>query len=465
MSREEERGGPVLTLPLPVRQLLAMLEAAGYSAYAVGGCVRDSLLCRIPGDWDLCTSALPPQMRTLFAGERLILTGEKHGTVAVIRGGKAYEITTYRVDGSYADHRHPDDVRFVPDVRQDLARRDFTINAMAYAPQTGLIDAFGGQNDLRARLVRCVGEPRERFGEDALRILRALRFASQLDFSVEQATAAAALELRDTVAGIAAERVFTELDKLLAGRAAGRVLGKFGAVLAGVLPEITPCMDCRQGAWHCHDVWQHTAAAVGALGPDADPIVRWATLLHDIAKPLCQSTDENGNIRFHGHNRRGAEIAQGILCRLRASRALLEEVPALILVHDCVLPQTDAEILAALHKNGALFLHRLCALKRADLAGHAQLPAVEARSAEVERFERCMAALAETGCYRIRDLAVDGRALMTAGVPAGPQLGATLDFLLQAVMAGALPNDKTALLRAAGEFAHRAGAMPGGTAK
>ena len=230
----------------------------------VGGCVRDSLLGRLPGDWDICTSARPDEMKALFCSQRLILTGEKHGTVAVILHGKPYEMTTYRLDGSYRDHRHPDNVQFVDDLAADLARRDFTINAMAYAPGEGVIDLYGGRSDLAARVVRCVGTPADRFAEDALRILRALRFSAKLGFALDPATAAAALAARDTLRTVSAERLYTELDGLLLAPGAGQTLAQYGEILSGAVPEILPCIGCTQpGKWHCYDVWQHSAAAVG----------------------------------------------------------------------------------------------------------------------------------------------------------------------------------------------------------
>lgn len=434
-------------LPDEVSCLLRQLEAAGHSAYAVGGCVRDTLLGRVPGDWDICTGARPEEIRAVFAGERLILTGEKHGTVAVVRAGVPYEITTYRVDGAYADRRHPGSVRFVPQVEEDLARRDFTINAMAYHPARGLVDVFGGRGDLLARMVRCVGDPAARFGEDALRILRAVRFASQLDFSLEKGTAAAALHLKDTVQGISAERVYTELDKLLAGPAAGRVLAEYGPILAGAVPEIGPCIGCGQPSlWHCYDVWQHTAAAVAALPPDAERVVRWAVLLHDLAKPACKSVDEAGVAHFYGHNQRGGRLAQGVLRRLKAPRALENSVAALVAVHDCPLPADDSKTLHLLARHGPVFLRRLCAVKYADLAAHAARPAVEQRRQEVAAFEARLERLAKSGCYRLGDLAVNGSDLLEAGVRPGPQVGLQLERLLEAVMDGSLPNEREALL-------------------
>ena len=449
MSRDTIR------LPHDAYWLLQTLRTAGHSAYVVGGCVRDSLLGRLPGDWDICTSARPDQLRAIFHDQRLILTGEKHGTVAVILHGKPYEITTYRLDGSYRDHRHPDSVQFVDDLAADLARRDFTVNAMAYAPGEGIIDLYGGRSDLAAGIVRCVGTPADRFAEDALRILRALRFTAKLGFTLEPATAAAAVAARDTLRTVSAERLYAELDGLLLAPGAGKTLAQYGEILGGVVPEILPCIGCTQpGRWHCYDVWQHSAAAVAALdlrGQDTRGVrvLCWAAFLHDIAKPQCRTVGPDGAAHFKGHNQRGAQAARTILRRLKAPAYLTDGAVGLIAVHDAPLPADDAGILKLLNRSGAIFLRRLCVLKYADLDAHAATTEVAARRAEVERFACRMDELAKTGCYTMRQLAVNGADLMDAGIPAGPGVGATLQTLLTAVMEGRLPNEREALLEAA----------------
>lgn len=462
MNRSVEDGrGENILLPARVRELLDRLCRAGHSAYVVGGCVRDSLLGRQPGDWDICTDATPDQTKQIFGDCRQILTGEKHGTVALVMEGAVYEITTYRVEGTYSDSRHPDGVRFVPRLREDLARRDFTINAMAYSPGAGLVDLYGGRADLAAGQIRCVGDPAARFGEDALRILRAVRFASQLDFSLEEATAEAACRLCGTLNRISAERCFAELDKLLAGPAAGRVLARYGGILAGAVPEILPCIGCDQpGRWHCHDVWQHTAVAVGALnlqGLDAREAqtLRWAAFLHDLAKPLCRSVGADGAVHFYGHNQRGGKLARDILRRLKAPSQLIQGASGLVSIHDAPLPEGDPATLRALGRYGMPFLRRLCRLKYADLDAHAQNEAVQARRRDVEAFEKRMTQLAETGCYTVGMLRVNGGDVMEHGVRPGPMVGQVLQQLLQAVMDGKLPNDRDALLEALDERQRR----------
>lgn len=440
--------------PEQARALLGKLRRAGYEAYIVGGCVRDSLLGRTPDDWDICTSARPEEMEALFAGYRLLLKGKKHGTVAVVLDGHSWEMTTFRQDGQYTDGRHPDCVRFVPCLREDLARRDFTVNAMAWSPEDGLVDLFGGQQDLQAGILRCVGDPEARFEEDALRILRAVRFAAQLGFRLDPATAAAARQAHLTVRCVSAERILTELDRLLAGFAAGTVLAQYGDILTGALPEIASCIGCgQQGRWHCYDVWEHTSAAVGALDTDgldarSARVLRWAVLLHDMAKPLCRTVDEAGAAHFPGHNQRGARLARQILQRLRAPVYLTDGVCALVAVHDGPLPETDLAILEQLHQRGPLFWQRLCRLKLADLAAHTNNDAVAQRCREVRDFASRMEYLARTGCYTVSGLALSGSDLIAAGLTPGPLVGNTLEWLLQAVMQGTLPNRKEELLQA-----------------
>lgn len=444
-----------IRLPRDAMWLLQTLRDAGYSAYVVGGCVRDSLLGRRPGDWDICTSARPDQMRQLFADQQLILTGQKHGTVGVVLQGIPYEITTYRVDGTYHDHRHPDQVHFVADLAEDLARRDFTINAMAYAPGEGVIDLYGGRKDLAAGIIRCVGDPTSRFAEDALRILRALRFAARLNFVLDAETEAAARAARDSLQTVSAERIYAELDGLLMAQNAGKTLAQYGGILAGAVPEVEPCIGCTQpGRWHCYDVWQHTAAAVTALdlrGQDTRGarVLRWATFLHDIAKPLCRSVGPDGAAHFKGHNQRGAAVARTILRRLKAPSYLLEGAVGLIAIHDAPLPTGDAAILKCLNRYGAIFLRRLCALKYADLDAHALTPEVACRRQDVTVFEKRMTELSKIGCYTMRQLAINGSDLMEAGLSAGPAVGRLLRALLNAVMEGRVANEREALLQEA----------------
>ena len=287
-----------------------------------------------------------------------------------------------------------------------------------------------------------------------LGICRALRFSAKLGFALDAATAEAAFTARETLHTVSAERLYSELDGLLLAPGAGQTLAQYGEILGGVVPEILPCIGCTQpGKWHCYDVWQHSAAAVAALdlrGQDTRGVrvLCWATFLHDIAKPLCRSVGPDGAAHFKGHNQRGAQLARGILRRLKAPAYLIDGAVGLIAVHDAPLPADDAGILKLLNRNGAIFLRRLCALKYADLDAHARTPEVAARRADVEAFEHRMDELAKTGCYTMRQLTVNGADLMDAGIPAGPDVGATLQMLLTAVMEGKLPNEREALLKA-----------------
>ena len=435
----------MFSLPLQVSRALALLNSAGHEAYLVGGAVRDYAMGKTPHDWDITTAALPEQTAAVFAHYRLIETGIQHGTVTVLLDGEPLEITTYRVDGAYTDHRRPDSVRFTPSLKQDLARRDFTINAMAYHPAVGVVDPFGGLQDLQNGLVRCVGEPARRFGEDGLRLVRALRFASVLDMRLEPGTAKAVHECRENLRPIAAERVHTELTKLLCGTNAESVLLQYRDVLAVPMPEIAPMFDFAQhNPHHNRDVWAHTAAVTAAIPPE--PVLRWAAFLHDIAKPQCRSVGADGAAHFKGHNQRGAVMARTILRRLKAPGYLIEGTAGLIAIHDAPVPAGDTAILKSLNRYGAVFLHRLCALKYADLDAHADTPEVKARRNEVAAFEARMTELSKTACYTMRQLAVNGGDLMEAGLPAGPAVGATLQRLLTAVMEGRVLNERAALL-------------------
>lgn len=299
----------MIEFPRPVVRLIRTLNEAGYEAYAVGGCVRDALLGRQPNDWDLTTSALPEQIKACFANRRVIETGIKHGTVTVLDGGVPYEITTYRLDGAYSDHRRPDSVEFVSDLKEDLRRRDFTVNAMACHPETGVVDLFGGQDDLRAGIIRCVGEPEHRFTEDALRILRALRFASTYDFAIAPATGRAALKLAPTLQNVSPERIFVELKKLLCGKGARRVLAEYSDILFTIFPALAPMRGCAQNnPHHAYDVWTHTLIALE--NAPADPVYRLTMLFHDSGKPAAHTVGEDGYDHFKGHPAISRNIAE-----------------------------------------------------------------------------------------------------------------------------------------------------------
>ena len=432
-----------LTLDPGAAALLDALHAAGYAAYVVGGCVRDSLLGRTAHDWDLCTSALPQQVMELFGTEQCIPTGLQHGTVTIKYGGQLYETTTFRTEGSYTDGRHPDEVQFVPDVREDLARRDFTINAMAYNAAEGLVDPFGGQKDLQNGLLRAVGEPQQRFTEDALRILRLYRFAARFGFALDAATARAARQLAPHLDCISAERIQEELAKLLAAPQPGAYLEP--AVLAVVLPELTPekltaakpVVDaCPAGEENLPVRW---AALLGALGEtDTRRVLkrlRCSNACIEETAVLVRETAEQGvcGSFLLGHES-GHSIARPTACgsRVPPQRTVLGETPA---------HAGEVAIRQLLGRYGLCTVERLCALCAALHPQDAQNCALAAQRAR--QLE------ADGVCCRVSQLAVNGRDLMAAGIPAGPALRRVLEALLDGVIRAEYPNEKPALLTAA----------------
>ena len=439
-------------IPTSIETLLDALRAAGYEAYPVGGCVRDSLMGRAPADWDLCTSALPAQTEAVFAGYRLIETGLKHGTVAVLTDMGPVEITTFRTDGAYADGRHPDAVTFVPDVREDLARRDFTVNAMALAPDGTVLDPFGGRADLAAGIIRCVGEPDARFHEDGLRILRALRFASKLDFAIEPATAQCVLADRALLDGISRERVLSELKGLLMGPGAGRVLRDFAPVIFQVIPELAAADGFEQhNPYHIHDVWTHTTMAVDAA--PRDEVLRLTMLLHDVAKPEKFFTDENGAGHFYGHAQAGAETADAVLRRLKCDNDTRRTVVTLIDNHDIQPPQTPRAMRRLLAKVGEERVRQLIACWRADQSDRAEeimarnMPMIDAAEGLLEEV------LGEKACLSVKSLSVNGRDILALGVKEGPDVGRILEALFALVLDGALPDRREELMKKAAELA------------
>ena len=437
-----------MRLPEGAAFILERLGSRGHAAYVVGGCVRDALMGLEPKDFDICTDALPEQMQAIFSDCRVVETGLKHGTLTVLHHHIPYEVTTFRVDGAYSDHRHPDGVTFVSDVTADLARRDFTVNAMAWNPQTGLVDAFGGQEDIKRKLIRCVGDPETRFGEDALRILRALRFASVYGFAIEERTAAAIHALRDTLHDVAAERIRIELAKLLCGQAAETILREYCDVIYTLMPELEKMHNFDQRTpYHRWDVWEHTIRALSAA--PASEVLRLTMLLHDSGKPDAFTLDQNGVGHAHGHPKRSQEIARDILTRLRVDNATLDRVLLLVANHDYPLTPDRRILLRRLNKFGEEVLRQLIEVHRADGLGKGTVsPEI------IEDWTRTMlrsldAVLAENPCFSLKDLAVNGSDLIAIGIPKGRAVGQCLQTLLEHVIDGKLPNDRNALLTAA----------------
>ena len=432
-------------IPEYVNAILLRLRQAGHRAYAVGGCVRDTLRGVPPHDWDVCTSARPDEIQTVFFDLPQIDTGKKHGTVAVIVAHRTVEITTFRADGAYLDHRHPAAVTFLPDLAGDLARRDFTINAMALDENERPIDLFGGREDLERRIVRTVGDPRERFQEDGLRILRGLRFASRLDFTIEPNTALAMVEERALLENISAERLFTEVKGILTGPAAGRILREFAPVFFTILPELAPLAGFEQHSpYHDSDVWEHTLRALEAS--PADLVFRLALLFHDCGKPACFTRDETGRGHFYGHPQKSRVLAEGALRRLKCDNDTLDRVLYLIEKHDTWLPGTEKTMRRFLLHEAPERVRDLLAVQRCDAVAHA--PAARAAAiAHVEEWSALLdRVLAEKPCLSLKSLAISGDDLLSLGMASGPRMGQLLNQILEQVAEGDLPNEKSALL-------------------
>lgn len=429
-------------MPQEVRSLLARLESASYQGWAVGGCVRDTLRGAVPSDWDVTTDARPERVMALF-GERAIPTGLKHGTVTVCAGETHVEVTTFRRDGTYSDHRRPDAVQFSSSLEEDLARRDLTVNAMAMDLRGHICDPFGGQEDLSRRVLRCVGDPLRRLDEDALRIMRTLRFAAVLGFTIEPDTSAALHRRAPLLADIAAERILVEMNKLLTGEYMASVLLAYPDVLGVFLPELLPCVGFDQrNVHHCYDVWTHSVYAAAAIAPDA--ALRWAMLLHDIGKSDCFTVDEHGTGHFYGHPARSAELAEEICRRLRMDKKSAQRIVTLVRWHDRDIPRTEKAVARAARQLGEDTLRQLLAVKRAD--NRAQSPLCRGRAADIDRAEAILDdLLARQSCFSLRELAVRGNDLTALGLR-GPAVGEALQKLLDAVMDGSVPNERPALL-------------------
>ena len=431
-----------MEIPENVQAVLKTLEAAGHEAWCVGGCVRDALMGRSPEDWDVTSSARPEETLALF-GHRGLPTGLKHGTVTVKTEEGPVEVTTYRIDGTYRDHRRPETVAFSRSLDEDLARRDFTVNAMARNLRGELRDPFGGREDLRRGILRCVGEPDRRFQEDALRILRGLRFAATLGLGIEPGTAAAVRRNRDGLRNIAAERIQAEFFKLLPGKDAAEVLRGCPEAFGVFWPELLAMVGFRQrNRHHCYDVWEHTLHALAAA--PGDLVLRCTMLLHDVGKPDSFTLDEQGVGHFYGHPAVSRDLADKMLRRLKCAAEFRETVVRLVEWHDRDIPRTDKSIRRALRILGEEDLRRLILVKRADNLG--QAPAYWDRQKELDKAEEILdKLLAEDACFSLKQLALKGGDLLALGL-SGPAVGKALEELLEKVIDGVLPNDREALL-------------------
>ena len=432
-------------IPESVRVCIDALENAGFAAYLVGGCVRDAYLGLTPHDFDLCTSALPEQTEEVFRDFPLVLAGKKHGTVGVVTDTGVVEITTFRTEGGYTDSRHPQWVEFVPEIARDLARRDFTVNAMAWSPKRGFADPFGGRQDLQNKCLRAVGNPKARFEEDALRILRGVRFSARYGLAVEQATKEAMFALAPRMEHLARERVFEELSRFLLCAQAEN-LTAFAPILSQAIPELAPTVGFDQkNRHHSYDVYTHTAHVTAAV-PETLAL-RWAALLHDTGKPATFTVDEAGQGHFYGHAAESAAIADTVLRRLKAPTALRERAVLLIGLHMTKLEPDKRLLRRRLSRLGEETLLQVLCLQEADMGSKGT-----GRPAEAAQFPQLRQLLAEikaeNACLSLKDLAVGGHELMALGFT-GPSIGKTLNALLEQVLDERLPNEKDVLLNAA----------------
>lgn len=450
MGREDSKKKRMQTLKIQIPEkanyIIETIQKAGYEAYVVGGCVRDSILGREPGDWDITTSAKPEQVKALF--RRTIDTGIQHGTVTVMLDKEGFEVTTYRIDGKYEDSRHPKEVTFTPNLVEDLKRRDFTINAMAYNEEQGLIDIFGGMEDMERKVIRCVGTARERFQEDALRIMRAIRFSAQLGYDIEEQTAMAIRELAPTLQNISAERIQVELVKLLVSPHPDKIRMAYETgVTAVILPELDRAMMTPQNhPHHCYSVGEHMIHSLDYV--ESDKYLRLAMLLHDIGKPDTMTVDEQGITHFHGHPQRGEEMTKVILKRLKFDNDTIYMVSRLVRFHDYgngVEP--DSRIVRrAIHKIGEAVFPYVLKVRYADLM--AQSEYLRAQKIDyLNRWKHCYQEIIEKQeCVSLKMLAVTGSDLIAAGMKPGRELGETLQQLLELVLEDPGLNQRDILL-------------------
>ena len=432
-----------IRLPEDVKKIINRLQEAGFEAYAVGGCVRDSLLGKVPNDWDITTSATPLEVKGLFS--RTFDTGIKHGTITVLLHHVGYEVTTYRIDGEYEDGRHPKEVTFTRSLAEDLLRRDFTINAMAYNEKDGLQDLFGGQQDLSNRIIRCVGNATDRFTEDALRMLRAVRFSAQLGFEIEKDTLAAMKALAGNLQMVSAERIQTELVKMLTSAHPEQIRVAYECGLTKVfLPEFDEMMLCEQNnPNHCYSVGEHTIHSLMEIAPEKE--LRLAMLFHDIAKPRLKKTDKEGIDHFHGHPKLSAEMADEILKRLKFDNHTIDVVSRLCACHDMRIEPQRKSMRFALNKIGDDIFPAFFEVQRADVLAQSDYKREEKLAWIAQNMADYQEILDAKECFSIRDLAVSGKDLIDAGIKPGKEIGEILNLMLEVVLEEPENNEKSRL--------------------
>ena len=443
-----------INIPDDVNFIIKTLNDAGFEAYAVGGCVRDSVLGREPNDWDITTSAKPEEVKKLF--KVTIDTGIQHGTVTVRLHKQSYEVTTYRIDGEYSDHRRPDGVTFTSELKEDLLRRDFTINAMAASEESGIVDIYGGMQDLENKVIRCVGDPDKRFDEDALRIMRAVRFAAQLGFDIDEESKEAAKRHVEDLRQVSAERIQVELTKLLISPHPEKILIMYElGITSVILPEFDRMMETEQNnPYHIYDVGRHTIEVMKRVAPEKK--MRYAALLHDIGKPDCRTTDEARGIdHFKGHAELGEGMAEKVLKRLKMDNETIKDVKTLVRWHDFGIHEavTKKSVRRMMSRMGEEYVDRLIEIKIADMEGHSDYRLAE-RQEELSQFiSYCKEIREEGAALKISDLKVNGQILMDAGIPEGRELGRVLKELLDEVLDEPEKNEQEYLVSRAKELA------------
>lgn len=436
--------------PKVILNIMEVLKRSGHEAYAVGGCIRDSILGRTPNDWDIATNARPEEVKRLFPNTAD--TGIRHGTVSVLMDGKAYEVTTFRIDGEYEDGRHPSHVEFTNRIEDDLSRRDFTINAMAWNNERGIIDPFGGRDDIERGIIRAVGDPDERFREDALRMLRAVRFAARLRFDIDEDTLKAMKENGRLINKVSAERIRDELNGILTADDPMRLtILRDTGILEYILPEVEACFRTPQNnPHHAYNVGEHSLRAVAAI--ENDLCLRWTMLLHDTGKAVTRTTDEKGIDHYYGHPAKSVEIANNVLRRLRFDNKSIEKILRLIKFHDReILPQPKA-VAKAVNAVGDDIFTDLMKVKRADKRGQI-LKDIEKGIRYVDAVERLYSELKEgNGCFSLKSLAISGRDLLNMGYSQGREVGTALKLLLDRVLEEPSLNEKQYLTEIAKEL-------------
>lgn len=440
-----------IVLPKNVKKIIDILNKNNFEAFIVGGCVRDSIIGLTPHDWDICTNAKPEEIKKCFANFNTFDSGIKHGTISIVIDSEVYEVTTYRIDGTYSDNRRPDSVTFTSDIAKDLARRDFTINAMAYNEQCGLIDPYGGREDLSDKIIRCVGNPDFRFNEDALRIIRALRFASVYDFVIENEISKSICKNAGLLKNIAVERISVEFNKLLCGNGAEEILNNYRDVIAVFIPEIKPMFDYSQHTKHHNrDLWRHTTYSVKSI--DKMPLLRMSMLLHDIGKPKACKRDEDGTCHFKGHPKYSAEMAEIILRRLKYPTDFIETCITLIKYHDVRFNGSKRQLRHVMSAIGDKNVELLLKIQRADIMSQSEYK-------HKEKLEKLNLAckvykeiLADKDCFTLKQLEINGNDIKKLGVTEGVKIGKILKMLLSLVIEDKLENEKSALLNKAEEI-------------